>query len=108
MVTLTAPAATASAIRQRRYRERQRNPIHTVCQIEIERDAVLRALIKTGRLTQADIKRRDLVRRTLSSVIAEWAAKVNKHAHTKAIANAIMRLSKSDGERRDTLGDAYL
>jgi hypothetical protein len=108
MVTATAPAINCNALRQRRWRARQRNPVHAVYQIEFERDAVLRALLNSGRLTQAETERRDFVGRALCSVIAEWTAKVNKHSHTQAIVDAIMRLSKSDGERRDTLGEAHL
>ena len=108
MGTRTAPAPTANALYQRRWRARQKNPVHAVYQIEFERDAVQCALIKTGRLTQAEIERRDFVGRALCSVIAEWTAKVNKHSHTQAIANAIIRLSKSDGEGRDSLREACL
>ena len=98
MVTRTAPASTPNALHQRRWRERQRNPIRSVSHVEYERDAVLRALVHTGRLKDYH---RHRIQHALSLVIAEWAAKVNKYSHTQAIANAIMRLSKSDGNRCD-------
>jgi hypothetical protein len=65
-------------VRQRRWRQRQKFPVHVVAKIEYERDAVLQALIKTKRLSQAEVQRRDLVDRELSLVIALWA-EVNKH-----------------------------
>ena len=52
-------------------------PSHAVYQIEFERDAVLQALLNSGRLTQTEILRSDLVERELSLVIAEWAERVN-------------------------------
>src|SRR5262245_57435935 len=83
MVTLATPALTPNALRQRRFRERQRTPIRAVAWIECERDAVLQALIHSGRLseteTQADIWRdRPRMRQMLSDVIAEWAETTNK------------------------------
>lgn len=72
MVTRTAPGLTVNALMQRRWRERQKHPVRYVCRIEYERDGLLRALLNTGRLPQADIWRRDLVERQLSLLIAEW------------------------------------
>lgn len=65
-------------VRQKRWRLRQKFPIRAVGRIEYERDDVLRALIATGRLSQAEAERRVLVERALSLVIAEWTAEVNK------------------------------
>jgi hypothetical protein len=77
MVARATPALNPNALHQRRWRERNRNPVHAVCQIEFERDAILRALINSGRIAQTDIWRRDLVGNVLSLVIAEWAERVN-------------------------------
>jgi hypothetical protein len=56
----------------RRWRARQRNPIQAVYQVEIERDAVLQALIDSGRLSANDISDRDCIVRVLGGVVAEW------------------------------------
>ena len=53
--------------------DKHKHPVRYVCRIEYERDGLLRALLNTGRLPQADIWRRDLVERQLSLLIAEWA-----------------------------------
>lgn len=45
-------------VRQRRWRMRQKNPVRSVGRIEYERDAVLEALILTGRLSETEIFRR--------------------------------------------------
>jgi hypothetical protein len=76
MVT-QARALNASALYQRRWRARRKNPVRVVSLVEHERDAVLHALIKSGRLSQAEVSRRNLVERELSLLIAEWAAEVN-------------------------------
>lgn len=65
-------------VRQKRWRERQKYPVRIVGRIEYERDAALRALLKTGRLSQAETQRRVLVDHALSLVIDEWVAEVNK------------------------------
>ena len=39
---------------------------------------MLRALLATGRLSQAETERRVLVERALSVMIAEWTTEVNK------------------------------
>jgi hypothetical protein len=72
-----APAPNPNALYQRRWRERQKHPVIVVGHIEYERDAVLSALIRSERLSQAQAERRDLVERALSVVIAEWV-EVNK------------------------------
>ena len=73
-----APACNASAERQRRYRARQRKPALAVYQVEIERDAVLQALIDSGRIAHTQTANRKLVERALSLVIAGWTLEVNK------------------------------
>lgn len=78
MVTRAAPAINPNALYQRRWRERQKHPVIVVGRFEYERDAVLSALIKTKRLSQAEAERRDLVERALSVMVAEWSAEVNK------------------------------
>jgi hypothetical protein len=39
------------AIRQRRWRQRQKDPVHAVGRVEYESVAVLQTLINTGRLS---------------------------------------------------------
>jgi hypothetical protein len=58
-------------VRQKRYRSRQRER-RAVGRIEYEVDAVHRALLDTGRLSEAAICRRDLVERELTRIIEEW------------------------------------
>jgi hypothetical protein len=82
--------------RQRRWRERQKYPVRSVFQIEVESDLTLIALINTDRLSPTEIKNRDLVGRALSVVIAEWAARTNRHFRAQAISRSIVR------KRRDT------
>jgi hypothetical protein len=81
MVTLTAPARASNALRQRRWRARQRNPAHAVYQVEFERDAVLQALINSGGLSANEIHDRGSVARALSGVIAEWVEHERRQHH---------------------------
>jgi hypothetical protein len=77
MVTLSTPAPNSNAARQARWRARQKEPIHHVARIEYQQEAVLMALVTSGRLTKTEIWHRDLVEEALSIVITEWAEKVN-------------------------------
>jgi hypothetical protein len=69
----TATVAPVVGVRQKRWRQRQKVPVRVVGRVEYERDVVVRALIHTFRLSQAEAGRRDLVERALSTLIAEWA-----------------------------------
>jgi hypothetical protein len=89
------PAPNANALHQRTWRRRQKLRC-AASLIEYQRDAVQSALINTGRLPPTEIKNRDLVAVALSVVIAEWAARINRHFRAQAISRAIVR------KRRDT------
>jgi hypothetical protein len=58
--------------------------------IDYPRDVVQSALINTNRLSPTEIKNRDLVAAALSAVIAEWAARMNRHFRVQAISGAIV------------------
>ena len=75
-----APACNAGAVRQRRYRARQRKPTRTVYQIEVERDATQQALIDSSRLSK-EIADRDSIAQALSGVIAEWVEHERRRYH---------------------------
>jgi hypothetical protein len=62
---------TASVLNQRRYRERQRSPARVVVRIEIDRDSAIEALIRSGRLLEAECWRRDRLEHALSLVMHE-------------------------------------
>jgi hypothetical protein len=51
MVVTDMETATAVAIRQLRWRQRQKDPVHALGRVEYERDAVLQTLINTGRFS---------------------------------------------------------
>jgi hypothetical protein len=61
-----------NAVRQARFRDRQRDNC-SVYRIEVERDAVLEALVATGRLLPAETLSRDRVEQELSLLIMQWA-----------------------------------
>jgi hypothetical protein len=75
---VTAINHSVVGVRQKRWRQRQKFPVRVVGRIEYERDAVLRALLNTGRLSQDEAQRRNIVEHALSLVITEWAVEVNK------------------------------
>jgi hypothetical protein len=60
-------------VRQRRWRQRQKDPVHAVARVEYERDLVLEALIKTCRISESQTWRRDLVERQISIVLSSLA-----------------------------------
>jgi hypothetical protein len=86
----SGPALNANALKQGAWRRRQKFR-RAVDLIEYPRDAVHSALINTGRLPPTEIKHRDRVAAELSVVIAEWAARVNRHFRAQAISRAIVR-----------------
>jgi hypothetical protein len=63
------PAGTNVAVRQARWRARQRSPVHVVSRVEHERDSVFQALITTGCLSQTEMWRRNLIERELSRLV---------------------------------------
>jgi hypothetical protein len=81
MVTLKTPALNANALYQRRWRARQRNPVHSVYQVEFKRDAVRQALINRSHLSANEIADRDCIAWALSGVIAEWVEHERRQHH---------------------------
>ena len=57
---------SVAAIKQRRYRERQREPARIVLRIEAEHALLIEALIASDRLTESETWRRDLVELALT------------------------------------------
>jgi hypothetical protein len=80
MVTHITPAPTPNALHQRHWRERQKNPVHTVYPIEVERDAVRLALINSSYLSANEIPDRDCVAPALRGEIVEWVEH-ERHQH---------------------------
>lgn len=70
---LSAPPSPA-AIRARRSRWRRRNGL-VPYRIDADEHALAEALILSGRLTEAEALRPDLVRRELSALIADFIAR---------------------------------
>jgi hypothetical protein len=65
-------ARSPSADRKRRYRARQRRG-RVVVGVEVDRDAVLLALLASGRLGEAEALQPDQVAAALGDVIEQWA-----------------------------------
>jgi hypothetical protein len=69
--------STPSAVKQARYRDRQRDA-RVVYRIEVERDAVIQMLVDCGRLSRQDAEflapRRSLGRCQSSDALRPWAA----------------------------------
>ncbi len=63
---------TTVALKQRRYRERQREPVRAVYRIEAEQDRLIEALIASDRLSENEAWRRDLVELAVSQLVDEW------------------------------------
>lgn len=63
-----------AAVRQRRARARRKAGLVPIS-LEIEENAIAEALIASGRLTEAESARRELVGRELAAVVADWAAR---------------------------------
>lgn len=64
---------TPSFIRKRRERERRNGEVQVT--LTIPQAAIVEALIQSGRLTEADTERPELVGRALGEVLADWAAR---------------------------------
>jgi hypothetical protein len=62
-----------NAVRQARFRDRQRED-RAVFRVEVERDALIEALVSSGRLSPAEFLSRDCVENSLSRLIAEWVS----------------------------------
>jgi hypothetical protein len=77
MVPLIAPVTASNALRQRRYRARQRNPVHAVAQVEFERDALQQALINRSNLSAK--KKAPIV--TASRRRARWVEHEQRQHH---------------------------
>jgi hypothetical protein len=65
---------TPDAIRSARYRARRHNG-HAIFRLELDRDALIMALLVSGRLTEAQALDHARVERELAGVLAEWAAR---------------------------------
>jgi hypothetical protein len=63
-----------TANRQDRYNTRRRAG-RTVLPIEVDHDAVVLALIESGRLSEDQALRRDLVSRAVAEIVTDWAAR---------------------------------
>jgi hypothetical protein len=65
--------ATAAIIsnreRQRRFRQRQREPARVVYRVEVNRDRLINALIDAGYIEEDESWQRDLIEATLSGII---------------------------------------
>lgn len=68
--------ASSVAIRQARFRARQRHPAHAVYRVEVEAGRTIDALVSAGRLDVADVWRRDRIEEALSLTIAAWIDEV--------------------------------
>ena len=64
--------STLVAIRQARYRSRQRAPARCVYRIEVERDRLLAALVASGWLAAANAQHRDQIEMALSRMLEAW------------------------------------
>jgi hypothetical protein len=60
-----------AAQRQRRARARRRNG-HVIRRVDVDEHALATALIASGRLSEAEALRSDLVERELGRLIADW------------------------------------
>jgi hypothetical protein len=69
-------------VRQRRWRERQKVPLCQVFRIEVERDAIMNALLTRGHLSK-QTSHREPIERALSSVVMQWAGAVNASQEVK-------------------------
>jgi hypothetical protein len=69
-------------VRQRRWRERQKVPLRQVFRIEVERDAIMNALLTRGHLSK-QTSHREPIERALSSVVMQWAGAVNASQEVK-------------------------
>jgi hypothetical protein len=69
IVPVMVMPATPEAVRQARWRARQRSHIHVVSRVEHERDSVLQAMITAGCLSQTEMWRRNLIEREPSRLV---------------------------------------
>jgi hypothetical protein len=70
MVTSLAPAPNDNALRQRKWRARQKDPIQAVYLVTVPPDTVRKALLSTCRFPANEISHRDWIARALGGVIA--------------------------------------
>lgn len=64
------------AVRQARFRARQRHPARGIYRLEVEQERVIDALVTSGKLSEDDAGYRSHVEEALSLVIAAWADEV--------------------------------
>jgi hypothetical protein len=73
---------TAAALRARRFRRRRRDGL-VPRTIDVDEQALAEALIQSGRLTEAEALRPDLVERELALLVADfilrWRNGVTRH-----------------------------
>lgn len=69
-------AASLAAVKQARYRARQRHPARCVLKVEVEHARLLDALVRSRRLEERDTWRRDRIEEALSLTIAAWIDEV--------------------------------
>lgn len=67
------PTVSNNAIRQARYRARRRPPPRCVYRAEVERERFLDALVRSGWLEPANIRRQDQIEMALSLMLAAWS-----------------------------------
>jgi hypothetical protein len=70
--TATQLSIISNRVRQRRFRQRQIEPVRSVYRIEVERDLLLNALIDAGLIAEDECWRRDLVETVLSRIIDDY------------------------------------
>ena len=70
------PRRKSASARQRRYRRRAKAG-NAIFPIEADECAVIEAMLKSGRMTEAQALKRKLVNAALGELIAEWAGRWN-------------------------------
>src|SRR5262245_20389619 len=71
LIAMLERPPTPAALRARRFRRRRRNGL-VPRTIEVDEPALAEALIESGRLTEAEALRPDLVERELTALIADF------------------------------------
>jgi hypothetical protein len=94
-----APLNPPGGVRQRRYRERQKER-RAVARVEFSTDAVIQSLVTTGRLSQDEAANRDRVERELARILENWA-EMNTARHLPSPHDAVV-----ERERLDSLLEA--
>jgi hypothetical protein len=71
---IVAARRSLNAARQQRYRIRRRRG-ETALKVAVPGNAVIEALILSGRLTETEALSRGLVEQKLATVVTDWAAR---------------------------------